>query len=67
MRHAADEMRESTVREERGLAAYIDGLTERRTRESDVYVRTPAILGQFRIDVGDPNIRQVFGSRANAC
>jgi hypothetical protein len=34
-------------------------------KQGDLYVRTPAILGKFRIDVTDPDFNQVFVSRAN--
>lgn len=42
------------------------GFTMRKqAKQGNLYVKTPALLGEFRIDVTDQNMDQLFYSRAN--
>jgi DNA-directed RNA polymerase specialized sigma24 family protein len=72
MKAACEKLKESKNQREIATGAYLSGLIERASnnkrrvarrklaRSSGITIKTPAILGQFRVDVTDPDFDQLF-------
>lgn len=77
MSHATKVLNESEDRRKRAIGAYLFDLIDKASasgqgfsrrkmaKQGNIYVKTPDLLGEFRIDVTLPEFDQVFVSRAN--
>jgi ribosomal protein S8E len=78
MSRAYKQLLESEKPRENALGAYIYGLIDKMSFQGEGFTKKyrqqqtcnvrrtdPSILGEFRIDTGDPNYEHVLSSRAN--
>jgi hypothetical protein len=61
LKATAMKLAESSDHRAKGAGAYVAGLREKKVASLKyISVKTPAILGQFRINLADPDIDQLF-------
>ena len=77
IRRVAQTLEQSSDRQGRALGAYIQGLIEKASasgmgfskrklsKQGHIQVKCPDILGEFCVDVNDPDFDHIFTSRAN--
>jgi hypothetical protein len=77
MRQASNKLLESSNERDQFIGAWIVGLINKASasgqglsvrqmaKEGNLYFRDPSFLGEFRIDLSDPAVDQLFTSRAN--